>query len=345
VTLFEDDPGGAPVGTDPAQPSALHVNDAAFTVQRMIAEATPRGYRWDFLPKAAPTQEWNGLVRRAQRAAIGAAWVLRLKRLAPRYDIVQVHSASTLAHSRFAAPRYVLHCHGSDVRTAQYDPARGPSIRAGLREAEAVFYPTPDVAEHVLPHRSDAIYLPIPIDVANVPKWTAAEGRPRVLFASRWTADKDSSTPQTEIAAALVAAVGDRAEVVGLDWGPQASVAAAAGVRLVPRADHTEYLNLLTTSHVVIGQSAGILATSELEALGSGTPVVLAIPLPLYASDPPPVYGGSVQDAVDATVALLDGSQSHDPDTSRNYIQRVHGIEQTVDVVAEVHRDVMAARR
>jgi hypothetical protein len=345
VTLYEDAASGAPTRSDSAQPSVLHVNDAAFTAQRLIAEAARRGYTWDFLPKAAPAQEWRGLAGRTRRAAIGAAWVAKLKRLARRHDIVHVHSASTLVHSRLGAPRFVVHCHGTDVRTAQYDPARMNSIRSGLRDAEAVFYATPDLEQHVLPHRADAIYLPIPVDVDNIPKWTPAPGKPQVFFSSRWTADKDGATPQTEVARQLVAAVGGQADIVGLDWGPQAAEAAALGVRLVPRGDHEVYLRLLAGAHVVIGQTAGILAGSEIETLATGAPLVMPVSLPLYSAAPPPVLGGCAGDAVAAVLALLDGSQPHDPDVVRAYARNVHGVEPAVDTVARVHRDVMAARR
>ncbi len=325
------------------QPSVLHVNEAAFTAERMIAEAGRRGYTWHYLPKAAPAQQWRGPTGQARRAVIGAAWVARLRVRARRHDIVHVHSASTVAHSRLGAPRYVVHCHGTDVRTTQYDPARGAGIRAALREAEAVFYSTPDLAGHVLPHRADAVYVPVPIDVHNVPRWAPA-GTPRVLFASRWTADKNTDT-QLKTAAALVEALGGRAEVAGLDWGPHAADAAAAGVRLLPRRDHAGYLDLLAGAHVVVGQAAGILAVSEVEALAAGAPMVVPVALPLYAENPPPVLGGDVDDAVAAAVALLDGTEAHEPEKVRQWVADHHGVEHAVDTVAAVHRDVMAARR
>ncbi len=324
------------------QPTALHVNEAACTAARMIAEATRRGYAWHYLPKAAPAQEWRGLSGTARRALIGAAWVARLRSQARRHDVVHVHSASTVAHSRYGAPRYVVHCHGTDVRTTQYDPARGPGIRAAIRDAEAVFYSTPDLAEHVRPHRPDAHYVPAPVDVANVPRWVP-EGPPTVVFASRWTADKNTDT-QLATAAALVKALDGRAEVAGLDWGPHAPAAADAGVRLLPRRDHAGYLELLAGAHVVVGQSAGILAVSELEALAAGAPMVVPVGLPLYAESPPPVHGGTVDDAVAATVALLDGTLAHEPDKVRQWVADQHGVEHAVDIVAAVHRDVVAAR-
>ncbi|HKN98830.1 MAG TPA: hypothetical protein VJX10_17045 [Pseudonocardiaceae bacterium] len=332
--------------TGPAQPSVLHVNDAAFTAQRMITEARHRGYTWDYLPKAAPAQEWRGLTGKARKAVIGGTWVARLAVRARRHDIVHVHSASTLAHSRLGAPRYVVHCHGTDVRTAQYQPRWTETIRSGLRDAEAVFYATPDLAEHVLPHRSDAVYLPIPVDVVDIPRWSPRpDGRPAVLFASRWTADKDGDITQLDVAREIVAAVGDRADVIGLDWGTHAADAAALGVRLVPRRDHAAFLDLLAGAHAVIGQTAGILATSEVEALAVGVPLVVPVPLPLYSVDPPPVLDGGLADATAAVAALLDGTQPHDPDAGRTWAREVHGVAQVVDTVAAVHRAVVAARR
>jgi hypothetical protein len=327
------------------QPSVLHVNEAAFTAQRMIAEATKRGYTWDYLPKAAPAQEWTGIAGKARRAAIGAAWVAKLRLQASRHDVVHVHSASTVAHSRLGAPRYVVHCHGTDVRTAQYIPAKQASIRGALRDAEAVFFSTPDLAEHVLPHRDDAVYLPVPIDVAGIAEWTPAD-KPRVVFASRWTPDKDSTdTGQLAVARAVLAAVGDDVDVIGLDWGDQAAEAKAAGVRLVPRGDHAAYLALLAGANVVIGQTAGILAASELEAMATGAPLVVPVPLPLYTEVKPPVYGGGVAEAADAVRALLDGAEKHDAAATRAWVQDVHGVELAVNTVARVHRDVVAARR
>ena len=324
------------------QPTVLHVNDAAFTAQRLIAEAARRGIQWDFMPKAAPTQEWTGVAGKARRAALGAAWVAKLAVQARKHDIVHVHSGTTLKHARPATQRFVLHCHGSDVRTAQYQPQWQKTIRDGLRDAEAVFYPTPDVAEHVLAHRADAVYIPIPIDVPNIPHWTPADGKPRVIFASRWGQEKGGDV-QLEMAKAVVAAVGDRADVVGLDWGPMAPDAVAAGVRLVSRCDHPAFLKLLAESHVVIGQSAGILATSELETLGMGAPLVMPVPMPLYPTSLP-FYGGNVSDGAQAVAALLDGSEPHDPSLGRKWIADENGIDHAVDKILEVHAQVMAAR-
>jgi glycosyltransferase involved in cell wall biosynthesis len=325
-------------------PSVLHVNDAASTARRLIGEAARRGRTWDSLPIAAPAQDWSGIGGKLRKAAIGASWVARLAVAARRHDLVHVHSATTVAHSRLGAPRYVLHCHGTDVRTTQYQPGRAAAIRGALTEAEAVFFSTPDLAEHVIPHRPDAVYLPVPIDAAEIPPWAPADGRPKVVFASRWGPEKGGQA-QLDLAADLLAAVGGTAEVVGLDWGSQARDAAERGVTLVPKSDYAGYLRFLSTATVVIGQSAGILASSELEAMAAGAPLVVPVALPLYAATPPPVLGGDREAAVAGVRRVLDDPAAHDPEVGRRWVEAGHGVAGAYEVVAKVYEGVLAERR
>jgi glycosyltransferase involved in cell wall biosynthesis len=324
-------------------PSALHVNDAAFTAARLVRRGRQRGYEWDLLPRAVGDPRWAGATGRVRRALRGAAWASRLAVQARRHAVVHVHSATTLPHTRAMAPRYVLHCHGSDVRTAQYEQGRDDVIRSGLRAAEAVFYSTPDLAQHVLPHRPDAILLPVPVDVADLPRWQPAPGRPQVVFASRWEPVKGLEA-QLETAGLLAAALGDSADLVGLDWGPGAAAAAASGVRLLPRMDHDTFVRLLAGAAVVIGQAAGILSSSELEALGTGAPLVVPAPLLPTGEAPTPVLGDDPASAAEATRALVRGDAAHDPDAARAWVEQVHGAQRAVDAVAEVYQRVVAAR-
>jgi hypothetical protein len=324
-------------------PSALHVNDAAFTARNLVTEARGRGYRWRLLPKAAAARDWGGPAGQTQRAVLGGVWLGRLGAGALVHDVVHVHSATTVHHTRQVARRFVLHCHGTDVRTSQYDPRRRKDIRSALLDAEAVLYSTPDLAEHVLPLRPDATLLPVPVAVDPLPAWQPGGSPPRVVFASRWEGVKGLQT-QLDTAQRLVTALSGRAQVVGLDWGPGAAEAARRGVRLLPRQAHTAYLGLLAGATAVVGQSAGILSASELEALGIGAPLVVPVPLPLYAASSPPVLGGGVPESVDAVLGLVSGALTHDPAASREWVRLTHGPARAVDAVADVYRSVLAAR-
>jgi len=318
-------------------PSALHVNDCAFTAHNLIRRAHELGWQWSFQPVAAQGRTWPGLGGRARKAALGARWLAVLAARASRTDVMHVHSGSVLRHSRLVPKRFVLHLHGTDIRTLQYDPAWTSVIRGGVRDAQHVFYSTLDLAEHVQPLRTDATYLPVPIDVDRLPRWAPKPGRrPTVLFASRWDHSKGMDT-QLKLAGDLVRAVGDRADVVGLEWGSAVDEAWRAGVVLRPQADHDTYLSWLASADVVVGQSAGILAASELEALGSGAPLVVPVPLPLYDDVRPPVLGGDVESSVDVVRALLDGS-AHDDAAARAWVAEHHGVDAATRTVADVYR-------
>lgn len=322
--------------------TVLHVGEAASTAQSLIAAAAGRGMHWDHIPPASEPREWRGASAKLRKAALGIRWVGEIAIQARQHDIVHMHSASMYKHSRFANRRFVLHCHGTDVRTAQYESGWRPVITQALTLAEHVFYATPDLAEHVLPHRPDAQYLPVPITTSLLPEWLRPE-RPRIVFASRWERAKGIDR-QLECARALVGTFGDRVSIEGLDSGADARLAADAGVTLIPVRDRATYLDWLASSSAVVGQSTGAIGASELEALGCGSPLLMAVELPLYRDDPPPVLGSDIDSVVEVAGRLV-GDDDYDPALGRDWVRRVHGVEGRLDEVLDVYRDVLARRR
>ncbi|MGR0220186.1 hypothetical protein [Agromyces sp. ZXT2-6] len=269
---------------------------------------------------------WHGPIGRIRYAVSGAAWLARLAARSARVDLLHVHSGAMLKHTRFVPKRFVLHLHGTDIRTLQYEAAWARSIRWGLEHAAAVLYSTPDLAEHVLPHRSDAIYFPVPIDPDALPGRSGTPSR-RVFFCSRWE-DVKGLDHQLAIARRLVDRLPDDVEVTGLEWGPGAEEARRAGVHLVPRMSHADYLAYMAESAVVVGQSAGILSSSELEAIAIGVPVAVAL-APGHYPDAPPVGGGAAAfgnptAVADAALDRLDqGTEAEGP----RWIARTHDAE------------------
>lgn len=322
----------------------LHVNDAADTARNLTTAARAAGQRWDLFAKASARTDWSGPVAKAQRAAVGGLWVARLAVAARRHDIVHVHSASTVQHSQYATKRYVVHCHGTDVRTAQYRYPDGGVIRHALREAEAVLYSTPDLAEHVLPYRGDAELLPVPLLLDRVPRWSGRRRSvPRIAFASRW-GDEKNAPLQLECARALIAALGPDVEVAGLDWGEHAGRAKDLGVRLYPRMAHADYVRWLAESTAVVGQAAGILSASELEGLGSGAPFALPVPLLGNESEPPPVIGDSVESVVAGLRAVIADPDGHDPDPGRGWVDAHHDARHGVAQLNRIYTEVLDRR-
>lgn len=320
---------------------ALHVNDCAFTAENLVREAHSRALPWSFQPVAAPGRTWHGPVAQVERAALGAAWLTRLGARAARNDLLHVHSAGVVRHTRIVPKAFVLHLHGTDIRSLQYDPSWQAVIDWALRHARHVFYSTPDLAAHALPHRPDATYVPVPIDVGRLPAHRPDRDDPYVVVASRWEQVKGLDL-QLETVQRLTTALAGRARVVGLDWGPGAPAAAAAGVTLLPRREHAAYLDLLAGAVGVVGQAGGILSASELEAIGIGVPVAVPVPLPLYVAARPPVLGGSPAEAADALVSVVGGHTPNDPEGARSWVAEHHRPAIGVDVVLEAY-DRLAA--
>lgn len=334
----------------------LHVNDAASTTHQLVGEAHRRGLDWRYLPLAG-TRTGAGPEGAWRRAARGAAWSGRLAAASATTDVLHVHGGTVVRHTRWVPRPYVLHLHGTDVRSHQYDPRHTATVRRGLRDASAVFYSTPDLAEHVLPWRSDAVHVPQPMDLAALPPWGLDQDRaPVVFFASRWETVK-GSTVQLPVARALRAALPPSTRVVGLDWGADAPRARAAGVELLPRQARSRYLSTLASASVVVGQCSGMLAASEVEALGIGVPVVAPLRAAWYPQDPPPVVGpacgatppgedgGLVTDVVESVLGVLADPLAVAAGTDGpSWVARHHDVRDAVDRLVGVYARIIEER-
>ncbi|GAA1629040.1 glycosyltransferase [Georgenia ruanii] len=289
------------------EPAVLHFNDCANVGANLVRAAQARGWGWEYMspervrPSVSP-ERLQGLGR-----ARYAPYLVRRRRALQRADVVHVHYATSarLLRERFMPPRpYFLHLHGTDIRTQWLDLAYHEEIRRAAGEAVGVFYTTPDNREHAEQARADAEYMPVFVNFDELPAWQPSE-RPRVVFVSRWEEVKGLAD-QLALAEQLAHALGPAVELVGLDWGPGAPAASAAGVRLVPRLPHREYLSLLASAHLAIGQATAILSVSELEAMAIGVP--LAAPgahHPGPEGTKVPILTGSVDDTVDQAVGAL----------------------------------------
>ncbi|MFB9376709.1 hypothetical protein ACFFKU_04150 [Kineococcus gynurae] len=320
-----------------AEPRVLHVNDCASTTTHLLAEAHRQGLPWRYLPLADRSRGGTVLA--------GARWAAELGVGAARSDLLHVHYASVPRHTRWTRRPWVLHAHGTDVRSQQYEPRWTAPIRDALRAADHVYYSTPDLAEHVLPHRPDAGYLPNPLDVDALPVHDPATAA-GVFFASRWEPVKGLAA-QLDLARALRAALPADVELLGLDWGPAADEARAAGVRLVPRSAREEFLRRLAAARVVVGQRSGMLAASELEAIGTGVPVVAAVNPAWYPDDAvdahPPVLGGAGAGTDDLVEAVRSALTESAAPSGREWLRRTHDVGDSVRRLRTDYRRVLGS--
>src|SRR5690606_12792222 len=144
----------------------------------------------------------------AIRKGRGVTWDSWLAVQARFFDVVHLHMGTLTDQLRFVRRPWVVHVHGTDNPARLYDAAWRPRIERELAGASAVVYATPDLAEHTRPYRPDAIYLPQPIDVTDLPVWRPTDA-PRIVFSSRWQ-DVKGADAQLEVAARLVEATRSR---------------------------------------------------------------------------------------------------------------------------------------
>lgn len=250
--------------------------DCADVGKTLVNAAVSRGKPWKIIQGP-----WT-------RGGTKAAYYrFRLEQAAayPRTQLWHVNMGGRAKWARgvFARP-YALTLHGTDIRENYWQDQHHATMKSDIDGAGHVWYMTPDVREKAESVRADAQYLPIPVDPDELPAWRPSS-KPRVFFPSRWDASKGGDALLQTAADVVSATKGRGVDVVGLDWGDRAAEAAQLGVTLVPKMPKAEFLQELASAHVAVGQVAGILATSELEALGIGVPVIFTDPVPGYPED------------------------------------------------------------
>jgi len=292
-----------------SEPRVLQFNDCAFVARNMVRAAARAGIKWAYMPPeqvrpmtAAPK---NPLLARARFVPYVVRRAVRLRAA----DVVHVHygtSARLLRERGMPRRPYVLTLHGTDIRKQWADPQFHDEIQRAIDGAAHVFFANNDTAENARRARPDAEFLPALVDAAALPSWSPV-GRPSILFVSRWD-DAKGVERQLELVRELSAAVGSRAQVLGLNWGPGAEAARKNGVTLLERMPQEDFHRIMSQAHMTIGQATNNFATSEFEALCMGAPLAAVgsrLPRPDDGSTPP-VIEGSQDEVVEQVVAALD---------------------------------------
>lgn len=324
-----------------AAPRVTHFNDCAFVGRALVNAAHRAGLDWGYLPPELVRPE-KGFTGGAGRLA-QLPYAARHLRMLQRTDVVHVHYATAvqlLEHRYLPRRPYALHLHGTDIRQQWPAPATHAMIQRAIDGAAAVYYTNLDTIEQATAARPDAQYMPAFVEEELLPPWTpeSETGPPMVLFVSRWDASKGVQT-QLELARALRAALPASVRLVGLDWGPGADEAAAAGVELVPRLPHLEFLRLVARADAAVGQAAGILAVSELEAMAIGPALLYPASRLSDGGDPPPILNGTVAETVERCIQVLaDPRAASDALGARSWVLNKHSPGRWIPVLEDVYR-------
>ncbi|GAB3545625.1 hypothetical protein GCM10027404_04450 [Arthrobacter tumbae] len=318
---------------------ALHVHDAAGVGHDLVTTANEMGLRWQTLPMPSSYKwRWPGPLNHVLIRGRRTLWDANIAMRGRFVDVVHIHTGGLAPHARWVKSPWVLHLHGTDIRTRQYEESWHNKIQYGLQRAARIVYSTPDLAEHVASVNHKATYLPLTVRVEELPDWKPFSGR--VVFASRWDDVKGAQT-QIELAR-LLRADYPHLELHGLDWGKRAVEAAAAGVTLSPRMGKEEYTHWIASSSVVVGQMSTILSVSELQALAIGVPVVSSFDQSFY----PGLRKLNERDAPGAVAPLInqivsDPVRAAELQSGRQFIIENHSSRRGVETLLRVYRTLV----
>jgi glycosyltransferase involved in cell wall biosynthesis len=277
---------------------------------------------------------WTGPLKHPALRARPVLWDGTLALKSMQTDVVHLHTGGLSPHMRWVRRPWVLHLHGTDVRSRQYD-GWGEKLRFGVKHAAAVLYSTPDLLPHVrnLGARSEVAYFPVPVRLSHAPSWSPVPNR--VIFASRWEEVKGGEALID--VARRIRAERPEAELLGIDWGKDAEAARSAGVKIVPKMPYEEYKTWLATAAVVVGQMTSILSASELEALSAGVPLVSSASREFYP-DLVRLSDSSPEGVARAAVRILsEPVQASERQAGREFIAQHHDVKVGVQSLLKLY--------
>jgi glycosyltransferase involved in cell wall biosynthesis len=328
-----------------------HVNDIAYVASELARAQRKRGLDVVVLDPGKPA----GSLPYPLKAI---SWPLRVPSLAVlairlrggHFDVVHVHYATHGVAGLTSGVPFILHCHGSDIRDVRPESHSGRYLNRMMRRASDVLYSTPDLRGPARALRSDARFMPNPIDVDRFsPDPMPAPDRD-VLLGVRLHPIKGAPTAIDAVAELRRRRPGTT--VTLLDDGPlaaQASERLGDDVLVVPRQAHEAMPALLRRHRVTLGQyRLGILSQYELEAMACGVPVVADFRYPeAYATPPPVLAATSVAEAADALERVLEDPALlvREATRSRRWVIAEHAAARVAGHVSEVYAGAIGRRR
>jgi glycosyltransferase involved in cell wall biosynthesis len=328
-----------------------HVNDVAHVGSTLVRALQELG---EDAVLVDPPKPWGHLPYPAKaatlplRAGIELATGLDLRRR--RFDIVHVHYATHALLGPLSGAPFVVHCHGSDIRSMLASPLGVQFARTALRRARRVYVATPDLLAPTRRLHPDPSFLPNPIDVDRFAPTDEVAPDRDILIGVRIDAAKGAS---------LIAALAG--EVVRLRPGTTVTIVRSGAkveaveamvahdrVTVIEPVLHSAMPELISRHRVAIGQlGTGALGQYELEAMACGIPLVADFRYSdAYPEGPPVVDASSTEAAASAVTALLDDSEARASlgADGRAWVRRNHAARSVAERVLADDLRILGAR-
>lgn len=264
------------------------------------------------------------------------------------FDVVHFHYANSGWIGTLGRYPYVLHCHGSDVRSDLYSPLRKHLVTYSLKYAKMVLISTPDLYQHVKLIREDAIFLPNPIDTTLFSPDDQGTGTVTSILINMSL--KKSKAPEIAFEAAdKIQKVFPNIEIYAFVSGPEFNHFKQYGdVNFIDPIPHENMPNLVNSFDIILGQfSIGSLGMSELESMACSKPVICNVDEVLYNQwydDLPPVFTAeSSAGVVEILVGLIESRdlRLESGQHAREWILKYHDYLSVARELIEFYRKVL----
>jgi glycosyltransferase involved in cell wall biosynthesis len=323
------------------------INDIASVASELADGLRARGHDVDlFRPRL-----YGGALPWAVKPVVGpiraVEWASLIRHVrAGNYDAVHIHYAYLGMVGVLGHFPYILHCHGSDVREIR--AYARPLVERAIDSADRVFYATPDLERYVRGRRSDATFLPNPVDAITFRPIVPASEATGVLVACALTGIKGA----VRILAACQRLAAQRPDIPitvygGGEFTP--AFAALPNVSVVPTRPRSELPALIARHGIVIGQTLlGALGMAELEALACARPLIAWFRYDHTYPEPIPMARAlDGREIADAVIRFHDDPAERHRlgEAARAWVIRNHSLSTAAEAVERAALSIRAAHQ
>ena len=274
---------------------------------------------------------------------------LAYKILKAKGDVYHVHYLLQDCYmaARLGKRPLIGHAHGSDLRVSLNHPVWGRIVRHNLKNCDGILVSTPDVLSIAKQFRSNAEYLPNPVDTELFyPKPAVPhDGKKRVLIAS----DSNWMVKGTDITIRALSEIKDEVEAsiigYGVDFGRTVALASSLGLRLnvLPKFPHNRLNEYYWSADVVIDRfKLGSLGMISLEAIACGRPLVT------YVSSDYPEYKDFPLKDVDTeekVVSAISDATIKLWEKEYEYLREKHNVENIIQTLLRMYETLCKQRK
>jgi glycosyltransferase involved in cell wall biosynthesis len=319
----------ASVATEIGEGLRARGHDVILIQPRLVGAKLPPAMK----PIVGPVRaaEWLSLIRTVRRG---------------NFDLAHIHYAYLGMLGALGKFPYILHCHGSDLRSPT--GVTRPLIYRALRHADHVFYSTPDLAPFVNSVRDDGEFLPNPIDTDEFRPMTGARDRRDVMICCALTDIKGA--PELLEACRQLQVRRPEIRITAIAGGScTEQFSQLPNVTLIYRQFRERLPEILNRHGVIVGSvELGIAGMAELEAMACGRPVINWFDFAgAYPEEPPFVRGVTGEEISAAVERLVDNpdERARLGDSGREWVTRHHRLDDAAARVETVSEEILARLR